>query len=74
MSSREELIRNEALALWRQLRAEPAPDVDGHQLLELLFRGLAPGDYDRVHSPFLRSTMIMRPEEWPEARPEVRKG
>jgi hypothetical protein len=68
MASREELIRNEALALWRQLRDEPAPDVDGRQLLELLFRQLEPGGYDRVHSPFLRSTMILRPEEWPEAR------
>jgi hypothetical protein len=36
-------------------------------LLELICRDLVVRAYDRVQSPFLRPTMILRPEEWPEA-------
>jgi len=68
MASRDELIKREALELWNQMHDEPAPEVSGEALLEIIFRDLDTRGYDRVQSVFLRPTMIMRPEEWPEAR------
>jgi len=68
MASREELIKREALELWRQTHEEPPPDVSGGELLEIICRDLQFQDYDRVSSMYLRPTMIMRPEEWPEAK------
>lgn len=68
MASRDELIKREALELWRQTHVEAPPEVSGGELLEMICRDLDVQDYDRVRSPFLRPTMIMRPEEWPEAR------
>ena len=68
MASREELIKREALELWRQTHDEPAPDVSGGELLEIICRDLDVQGYDRVQSPFLRPTMILRPEDWPEAQ------
>jgi hypothetical protein len=68
MASRDELIKREALELWRQTHDETAPEVDGAALLEIICRDLDVQNYDRVASPFLRPTMILRPEDWPEAR------
>jgi hypothetical protein len=68
MASRDDLIKREALELWSMMHDEPAPAVSGGELLEIIFRDLDLYGYDRVQSPFLRPTMIMRPEEWPEAR------
>ena len=68
MSPRDDLIKREALELWSQMHREPAPEVSGGELLEIICRDLNVYGYDRVQSPFLRPTMIMRPEEWPEAR------
>ena len=68
MTSRDELIKREALELWNQMHDEPPPEVDGVELLDIICRNLHIQDYDRVRSPFLRPTMILRPEEWPEAR------
>jgi hypothetical protein len=68
MTSRDDLIRREALELWSMTHDKPAPEVSGGELLELICRDLDVQGYDRVQSPFLRPTMIMRPEEWPEAR------
>ncbi len=68
MASRDELIKREALELWSQLHDEPAPDVTGQELLVIVCRDLDLYSYDRMQSPFLRPTTIMRPEEWPEAR------
>jgi hypothetical protein len=68
MLSRDEIIKREALELWRQTHQEPPPEVSGGELLDIICRDLDVQDYDRVRSPFLRPTMIMRPEEWPEAR------
>jgi hypothetical protein len=68
MTSRDDLIRREALELWSMTHDKPAPEVSGGELLELICRDLDVHGYDRVQSPFLRPTMIMRPEEWPEAR------
>jgi hypothetical protein len=68
MACRDDLIKREALELWSQMHPEPAPAVSGGELLRLICRDLDVQGYDRVQSPFLRPTMIMRPEEWPEAR------
>ena len=68
MPSRDELIKREALELWRQTHEGPPPEVGGGELLEIICRDLDVQDYDRVRSPFLRPTMILRPEDWPEAR------
>lgn len=68
MSPRDDLIKREALELWSQLHDEPAPAVSGGELLEIICRDLDVGAYDRVQSPFLRPTMILRPEDWPEAQ------
>jgi hypothetical protein len=68
MASRDELIKHEALELWNQMHDEPPPEVSGGELLEIICRDLDVRGYDRVQSVFLRPTMIMRPEEWPEAR------
>ncbi|MBI1682270.1 hypothetical protein [Caulobacter hibisci] len=68
MPRREDMIKQEAQALWRELHGEPIPDVSGEELLARLCRDLDVADYDRVQSPFLRPSMIMRPEEWPEIR------
>ena len=68
MASRDELIKREALELWNQMHAEPPPEVGGRELLEIICRSLHIQDYDRVRSPFLRSSLILRPEDWPEAR------
>ncbi|WP_426009278.1 hypothetical protein [Caulobacter sp. DWR2-3-1b2] len=68
MTSRDDLIKREALELWSQIHDAPAPDLSGAELLELLCRDLDLQAYDRVQSPFLRRTMMIRPEEWPEAR------
>ena len=68
MTSRDDLIKREALELWSQMHDQPAPEVSGGELLQLICRDLDLYGYDRVQSPFLRPTMIMRPEEWPEAR------
>lgn len=68
MASRDDLIKREAVELWVQMHGEPAPEISGGELLALICRDLDVQAYDRVQSPFLRSTMILRPEEWPEAR------
>lgn len=68
MSRRDDLIKREALALWSQTHDSPAPEVSGGELLDIICRDLDVQAYDRVQSPFLRPTMILRPEEWPEAR------
>ncbi len=67
MPSRDELIKREALELWRQTHQQPRPR-SAAGIAEIICRDLDVQDYDRVRSPFLRPTMILRPEEWPEAR------
>lgn len=68
MTRRDDMVKNEAQSLWRELHGEPAPDLSGEELLARMWRDLDVAQYDRVQSPFLRPSMIMRPEEWPEQR------
>ncbi|AYV49336.1 hypothetical protein CFHF_21200 [Caulobacter flavus] len=66
MPRREDIIKQEAQALWRELHGEPVPDIGGSELLDQICRNLGVAEYDRVQSPFLRSSMITRPEDWRE--------
>ncbi|MFT4254605.1 MAG: hypothetical protein QM608_19225 [Caulobacter sp.] len=68
MPNREDRIKEEAQALWRELHGEPAPDLDGSELLARICRDLDVAEYDRVQSPFLRPSLITRPEDWSERR------
>jgi len=68
MASRDDLIKREALELWSQGHDAPAPEVSGGELLALICRDLDVCGYDRVQSPFLRPTTILRPEDWPATR------
>lgn len=68
MPRREDMIKQEAQALWRELHGEPVPDLSGSELLDRICGGLDIAEYDRVRSPFLRSSMITRPEDWRERR------
>jgi len=68
MASRDDLIKREAQELWSQMHDAPAPELSGGELLALICRDLDVFGYDRVQSPFLRPTTILRPEDWPEAR------
>jgi len=62
MGSREQLIYEEAAALWRELFDEPPPvRADGTRLLEIITRSLGDPSYQRLRSPFLRPSTIAGP-------------
>lgn len=61
--NREQRLRREALSLWKALSSEPPPrGLDGHRLLDAAMELKAPVDYDRIHSPHLRTSQITRPK------------
>jgi len=62
MSSREEIINQEARELWCALRDEPPPEVNGSALLEMILKGLSIDSYDRLRSRHLRDSQITRPD------------
>jgi hypothetical protein len=68
MPRREDMIKQEAQALWRALHGDPVPDLTGSELLAMICGGGDVADYDRVQSPFLRPSLITRPEDWRERR------
>lgn len=62
MECRDQRIYEEAAALWRELFHEPPPAlVDGRTLLAMITRNLDEASYDRLQSPFLRPSTIVRP-------------
>jgi len=62
MTSRDQRIYEEAVALWGELFREPPPAVvDGAELLELIARKLPDPNYDRIRSPYLRPSTITMP-------------
>lgn len=62
MNGRDDMIYEEACALWRALYNEAPPaDADGGMLLEAISRGGPVMDYDRLHSVHLRAANITRP-------------
>jgi len=66
MASREEIINQEARELWRAVRNEPPPEVNGSVLLEMILKGMSIDGYDRLRSRHLRDSQITRPD--PDAR------
>jgi hypothetical protein len=63
MTSRDQRIYEEAIALWGELFAEPPPPViDGAELLEMITRSLGDPNYNRLRSPFLRPSTITMPK------------
>lgn len=66
MATRDQMIDQEARELWRALRSDPPPEyLSGSDLLRVLINQAAAQDYDRICSPFLRSTQISRPPSHP---------
>lgn len=62
MPERDDRIRQEAAALWRNLYGEPPPaDADGAALLGLILGGMPAADYDRLSTPHLRPAAIVFP-------------
>ena len=64
MPARDQRIKAEAAALWRELYHEEPPErVGGAKLLEIMLGRLPPaGRYDRLKSPHLRSAAM----SWPK--------
>lgn len=63
MSERDDRVYAEAVALWRQLRAEPPPpEADGAMVLDLLLRTQPPPVYERLAHPQLRPANIAFPK------------
>lgn len=68
MEPRDEAIDREARDLWRSLRDDPPPDgLTGHELLRILIAQAGDLRYDRYTSPFLRDSLISRPQRSPAA-------
>jgi len=64
MERRQQRIYEEASALWREVFGEPPPvRVDGSMMLEIITRCSGELGYDRLRSPFLRSTTIAGPAQ-----------
>ena len=62
MMGRDDMIYEEAAALWRQLYAErPLPEADGSTILSLIMQGLPDASYGRLINPHLRPTNIVFP-------------
>lgn len=60
--SRTSRLDREAESLWRAISSEPPPKgLRGADLLSAALALQPPGKYDRIHSPYLRSTQIVRP-------------
>jgi hypothetical protein len=64
MEPREQLIYNEAAALWREVFGEEPPlRADGSTLLAIITRCAGPPPYERLHSPHLRASTIAGPAQ-----------
>lgn len=63
MSSRNQRVKAEAAALWREVCDEPPPaSVEGVDLLDMMLKQLPPVSYERLNSPYLRRSAI----SWPK--------
>ncbi len=62
MESRERALEVEARDLWQAIRQDAPPeDMSGAEMLVLLIESSPAPTYDRLQSPFLRSSQISRP-------------
>jgi hypothetical protein len=55
MSTREDRIYEEALALWQAVSEGPPPEGDGAFLLQAALTTAGAETYDQLHSPWLRA-------------------
>ena len=55
MSTRDDRIYEEALALWQAVSDGPAPEGDASALLQAALATAGAEPYDRLHSPWLRA-------------------
>lgn len=63
MTSRDQRIYEEAVALWDELFDDPPPAmIDGGKLLELITSRVGDPAYRRLRSPFLRPSTITMPK------------
>ena len=59
---RNERLHREAESLWRALSPEPPPNgLRGARLLDAALHLKLADQYDRIHSPHLRASQIVRP-------------
>ena len=69
MSNRKQRIKAEANILWRELYDEAPPaGADGSEMLDMMLRRLPPASYDRLNSPFLRSSTLSWPKRSSRSR------
>jgi len=61
MSSREQIIDQEARELWRALHDEPPPEINGSALLQMILQSMTMGGYDRLRSRHLREGQVAHP-------------
>ena len=62
--SRDERIKTEIAALWREVFGEPPPPkADGEYMLEIITGALPDIGYDRIRSPHLRPSQITWPKD-----------
>ena len=63
MRDRDELIYQEASALWRELfGAAPPERADGATLLDVIMKSMPERSYERLASPYLRPTQVRGPK------------
>lgn len=62
MPGRDDKIYAEAAALWQRLYGVPPPAADGADILDKILGDLPRSDYQRLTSPFLRSSNITFPK------------
>ena len=63
MTGRKQRIYQETAALWRELFGEPPPvRADGALMLDVILKALPERSYDRIASPHLRPSQIVRPK------------
>lgn len=60
--NRNERLHKEAVSLWRALSADPPPrGLRGARLLDAALHLKLADQYDRIHSPHLGASQIVRP-------------
>jgi len=66
---REQLIYEEAAALWRQVFGEAPPArAQGKELLDIITHSVPPATYERLRTPHLRPANVT----WPSPAPGER--
>ncbi|MFL5297140.1 MAG: hypothetical protein ACJ798_12235 [Phenylobacterium sp.] len=63
MTSRDRRITEEVTALWHEIfGGPPPPQADGDAMLKIITGSLPEVGYDRMRSPYLRPSLVVRPK------------